>query len=400
MSSQAAARTGDEIAHGFGMAAMIGGAILGVVAGAVLITATAATGGAAAAIVAGAVAGGGLSMGSLVKGLTAIFDLPEPSSGILIAGSPNVWVNSRPAQRASLDMAAVCSGFPINHSPRPMPLVAEGSDSVFINGCPAARLSSKLSCGAHIKSASQNVFWGGETKSTESIFDRESWLHTGLQGLGLLALLGGCIAGGAVGTIITLGGAVIGNTAFSQLREWGDSIGPGYADLFEGAAGVALLAGGGWAATKAKMPTKSETSGIVASSEGKTVTVYRVDSAGYAPRIAADGSVPFVMNRSGKERTLFVNFDQPGRAKEFAMVNREENATITAVEVDAAILDELRATAVYDKSGDAKLNPTAPLRVDINKAPDQFGLRTAEQIQSFRDAIIPGTARVIDPKTL
>jgi hypothetical protein len=40
-----AARAGDEIAHGFGFAAMVGGAVLGVLAGAAVVAATAATGG-------------------------------------------------------------------------------------------------------------------------------------------------------------------------------------------------------------------------------------------------------------------------------------------------------------------------------------------------------------------
>jgi len=61
-------------------------------------------------------------------------------------------------------------------------------------------------------------------------------------------------------------------------------------------------------------------------------------------------------------------------------------------------LETLRATSVYDKSVAAKLNPDAPLRVDINKAPDQFDLRTPQQIQMLRDAIIPSTVRIIDPK--
>ena len=265
MDAQAAARSGDEIAHGVGMAAMIGGALLGALAGAALVVATAATGGVAAVIVAGAVAGGGLSVGSLVKGLATICSLPEPSSGVLMAGSLNVWVNSRPAQRASLDRAAVCSGFPMNHYSLPMPLVAEGSASVFINGCPAARLSSKLICGAHIKSASPNVTWGGPTVRTDAVFDREEWLRTGLQGLGVLALVGGCLVGSFVGAVITAGAFVIGHVVFGALRQWGDSLGPGYADLFEGVAGIALFAGGARAAAKAKMPAVAEGEGTVVS---------------------------------------------------------------------------------------------------------------------------------------
>jgi LysM repeat protein len=132
----------------------------------------------------------------------------------------------------------------------------------------------------------------------------------------------------------------------------------------------------------------------------QTVTLYRVDDVQFAPRIAADGSIPFVATRSGDERTLFINIGQPERAAEFAVVNRGGNATITAVEVDASIVPRLRGTSVLDTSEAARLNPFAPLRVDVTKAPDQFGLRTSDHIQMLRDAIRPGTARVVDPRTL
>ncbi|TKC89438.1 hypothetical protein FAZ69_10900 [Trinickia terrae] len=135
-------------------------------------------------------------------------------------------------------------------------------------------------------------------------------------------------------------------------------------------------------------------------SASETVTVYRVDDIGFAPRISSDGTIPVVTTRSGNERALFVNFGQPQRAQEFALVNRGGNATVTAVEVDASLLEKLRAAAVYDKSGAATLNPNAPLKVDINKAADQFGLRTPEQIQWLRDAIKPDTVRVINHKDL
>ncbi|MCD5975470.1 hypothetical protein KDX24_29980, partial [Pseudomonas sp. CDFA 550] len=81
MDAQAAARFGDEIAHGFGVAAMIGGAVIGAMVGAAVIAATVATGGVALAIMAGSVAAGGLSMFQIVKGLSTIFNLPEPATG-------------------------------------------------------------------------------------------------------------------------------------------------------------------------------------------------------------------------------------------------------------------------------------------------------------------------------
>lgn len=130
------------------------------------------------------------------------------------------------------------------------------------------------------------------------------------------------------------------------------------------------------------------------------VIIYRVDDITFPPRITADGKIPVVTTRAGGERALFINIDQPARAAEFAMVNRGGKATVTAVEADPLVLERLRATAVVDTSRAASLNPKAPLRVDIKKAPDQFGLRTPEQIQMLRESLIPGTARVIDPSTL
>ncbi|WP_217695526.1 PAAR domain-containing protein, partial [Pseudomonas aeruginosa] len=138
MDAQAAARLGDEIAHGFGVAAMVAGAVAGALIGAAVVAATAATGGLAAVILAGSIAAGGLSMFQIVKGLTTIFELPEPTTGVLIRGSFNVYVNSRNAMRAGDDVSATCSGLPLNHPLWPFPvLIAEGSATVYINGKPA-----------------------------------------------------------------------------------------------------------------------------------------------------------------------------------------------------------------------------------------------------------------------
>ena len=187
----------------------------------------------------------------------------------------------------------------------------------------------------------------------------------------------------------------------SLYAEGGFNIGKGSAQIYKGEIfagsgniflGALDIAGGASISPVRNVPA--------ANTGGKTVTLYRVDDAGFAPRIAADGTVPVVTTGSGTERALFVNIGQPLRAQEFALVNRGGNATVTAVEVDVSLLEKLRTTAVYDKSAAVKLNPTAPLKVDINKAPDQFGLRTPEQIQWLRDAIKPNTTRIVDPKKL
>ncbi|PVM86894.1 hypothetical protein DDF62_17735, partial [Caulobacter radicis] len=128
--------------------------------------------------------------------------------------------------------------------------------------------------------------------------------------------------------------------------------------------------------------------------EKGTVTFYRVDDLAFPPRIASDGTIPVVMTRKTGERALFVGFDED-RAMEFAMVNRNGQATITSGQADASVLQRLRLNSWYDKSEGARLNPNSPLWVDI-QAHDQYGLRTSQQIQMLREAIHPDTVRVVD----
>ena len=136
-------------------------------------------------------------------------------------------------------------------------------------------------------------------------------------------------------------------------------------------------------------------------SKADNVTVYRVDDLAFEPRIRADGTVPVVQTRKGR-RALAVHQASisPRRAGEFARTNRAGNATVTAVSVPRSYADELARTAVHDLAPAAAANPAAPLVVDVTKAPGQYGLRTPEHIQAFRDAIVPGSARVVDPDTL
>ncbi|SDH11045.1 PAAR domain-containing protein [Pseudomonas abietaniphila] len=245
MDAQAAARLGDEIAHGFGAGAMIGGAVAGAFIGAAVVAATVATGGVALAIMAGSIAAGGLSTAQIVKGLSTIFNLPEPTTGTLIRGSLDVYINSRNAMRADEDASSSCSGLPLSHPYWPFPvLIAEGSATVYINGKPAARLHSKMTCGAHIKSGSENTFIGGPTVSVAFVLDIEGWMHTGLEALGLLAAGGALVlaamsGAAALAGFVVIGGAVLGGMAL--LGDLGDRLGPGYRDLLQGVAGMALL---------------------------------------------------------------------------------------------------------------------------------------------------------------
>jgi uncharacterized Zn-binding protein involved in type VI secretion len=242
----AAARLGDEIAHGFGLAAMVAGAVAGALIGAAVVAATAATGGLAAVIMAGAIAGGGLAMDQIVRGLTTIFDLPEPTSGVIGTGSLNVLTNARCAVRAGIDQAAGCSGVPFNHPTWPGPvMVQEGSASVFINGHPAARLKSMLLCGAHLKTGSPDVVIGGETVRVGFVLDLESWMRTGLEVLGLAALAGAAyfaVIAGAAAVASFVGVGLVGYAGMEGLGQIGDALGPGYRDLLQGMAGMAMLA--------------------------------------------------------------------------------------------------------------------------------------------------------------
>ena len=248
MTAEAAARFGDEIAHGFGLAAMVAGAVVGAIAGAAIVSATALTGGLAAVAIAGAIAGGGLAAGQILSGLTTIFNLPEPTSGALAIGSLNVNINARKAIPVLIGQAGGCSGLPMNHPPLPLPIpVMEGSSNVHINKQPAARLKSKLMCGAHIKTGSPNVVIGGDTVRVGFVFDLEAWFKTGLEVLGIAALVGGgvfaAIAGvAAFGAFAGIG--AIGYAAFDGLGRLGDAIGPGYRDLLQGVAGMALVVSG------------------------------------------------------------------------------------------------------------------------------------------------------------
>lgn len=245
-----AARLGDEVVHGFGLMGMVAGALIGAAIGLAIVAAGVATGGLAiVAIVGGCIAGGGLAGGALARGIMKAADLPGPTTGTLASAGPSrVTVNSRMALRAGMDFSVGCSGAPMNHFVMPGPvLIAEGSQTVTINGKPMARQSMRLACGAKIKGGSGDVTVGGPTVCVVDITDYEEMFETGLQALGYVALgaagLGAVIAG--VGATLVFGGIVAGSMlGMEALHSWGESLGPGYGDIMVGVAGFALLAAG------------------------------------------------------------------------------------------------------------------------------------------------------------
>ncbi|EPN62748.1 Rhs family protein, partial [Pseudomonas syringae pv. actinidiae ICMP 18807] len=132
-----AARLMDEIDHTSAMTGFVLGAIVGIAAVA-YVSFTVATCGLGGILLGLAVGLAGNAIASLGESIGAAF---SSAAGQIESGSPNVFINGRPAAFA-IDSTAVCE----KHSP--IVKVAEGSSNVFINGKPAARKGDKLTCGA------------------------------------------------------------------------------------------------------------------------------------------------------------------------------------------------------------------------------------------------------------
>ncbi|NPE50859.1 type IV secretion protein Rhs [Dickeya dadantii] len=136
-------------------------AVAGAVAGAIAV-AVIGTGGMGAALVVGVVKlAAGFGAVSLLGGLidsvsskvSAMVDSGSPSFGPVMAGSGNVFVEKQPVARATKDTVA-CTR---HNSPQ---LIAQGSESVFVNDAPAARIDDKTVCGATLKEGASTVFFG------------------------------------------------------------------------------------------------------------------------------------------------------------------------------------------------------------------------------------------------
>lgn len=256
-SAQQAARLTDPIGHGLGALGMLAGAFVGAVVGAMFIAGAIATGGAlvialSVAAAGACVAGGGLSGGQLVRGIQTAAGLSNPKTGVVVFGSPNVMIGNRPAARAGTDVAGSCTGlgafFHPYMPPLPLPAIAEGSQTVLINFLPAARVTSKLVCGAEITQGEQTVLIGGPTERVLDVVDIEETLESGLTYLlyGSLTaafLLTIPFGGAAVAEfVITFGLFYVG---FECLGEVGVLIGPGWSDILQGAFGLGAVVAGG-----------------------------------------------------------------------------------------------------------------------------------------------------------
>ncbi|WP_207553739.1 PAAR domain-containing protein, partial [Teichococcus deserti] len=188
-----AARLTDPINHSSAMAGLLAGVVAGVVIAAAAVAIVGTGGVAAVAIGAGIAAsgaGGGLA-GAYIGEL-----IPGPPSGAIITGAFDVFTGGLPQARATRDISP-CAGIAGFHA---TPLIAQGSPSVFVNGCMAARKGDKLICGASIASGCGTVIIGGAATTApgmEIADEIPPWLRNTLLGVAV------------VGTVIATGGAAL-----------------------------------------------------------------------------------------------------------------------------------------------------------------------------------------------
>lgn len=208
-----AARVTDQIAHSNAMSGLLTGLVAGALL-AVAVVAVVGTGGVAAvaigAGIAASAAGGGLA-GEYIGAA-----IPTSPTGAIVTGSPDVMIGFQKAARAGADTAA-CSWHGV-------PLIAQGSSTVWINGHMAARKTDKLVCGAVITSGFATVIIGGATATAPGLSvasDVPDWLNNTLYAVmigGTIIATGGAAAvfgwGPALGS---LGAGLVGGKLFGML---------------------------------------------------------------------------------------------------------------------------------------------------------------------------------------
>ena len=184
-----AARVGDGIEHTSALAGFLVGAVIGVALIATVAFCTFTCGFGAPLLLALAANVLAFVDASMILSLCEAKGASMTSkAGAIANGSPNVFINARPAAYAILS-SATCT----KHSPQQ--LVAEGSTNVFVNGQPAARIGDSTTCGAKVSEGSRNVFIGGGRKPYLPI-DKEipDWLRTCVDWAFTLAGLVGGLA--------------------------------------------------------------------------------------------------------------------------------------------------------------------------------------------------------------
>jgi len=226
-----AARATDQISHTSAVTGLLVGLAVGAVA-AVAIAATVATGGVAGVLIAAGIglagtAGGGLA-GEYIGAV-----IPSAPTGVIVAGSPNVFTGGLPAARTVLD-SSVCSGMPLMpHGPSP---IAQGSTTVFINGMMAARVGDLLVCSAKISSGCLTVIIGGASGTAPGM-QIEPEIPVAVNDFLFGAMVAGIVLGtggtalesGVPVALAGLAGSLLGGAGLSWV---GGKVGGGIGDLF------------------------------------------------------------------------------------------------------------------------------------------------------------------------
>ncbi len=153
-----AAHFGHQIAHDNAFNGILAGLAAGVAVGA-LIAFTIGTGGLGpllgAAVLFGSGAAGGFIGAALGGGIGKIASICGPIN----SGSPDVFFENMKAARV-MDTAA-CT----RHPGTPPAAIIEGSDTIFINGRPMARIGHRLSCDAVVQEGCETVLGDLTTQS-------------------------------------------------------------------------------------------------------------------------------------------------------------------------------------------------------------------------------------------
>ncbi|MGU7802580.1 PAAR domain-containing protein, partial [Escherichia coli] len=90
--------------------------------------------------------------------------------GVITSGSPNVFINGKPAALAT-DSTVDCSDDGSQQ-------MAEGSKRVSINSQPASRIGDRTTCDAKVMTGSDNVIIGGDPQQTLPIQSEvPEWLY-------------------------------------------------------------------------------------------------------------------------------------------------------------------------------------------------------------------------------
>ncbi|WP_423391487.1 RHS repeat-associated core domain-containing protein [Burkholderia sp. LMG 21824] len=178
-----AARVTDPIDHTSALTGFLIGAVLGIALIAAVAFATF-TCGFGVALLAGMAAGlGAQALLSIGESIGKMF---SSQSGNIMTGSSDVYVNAKASAYATMS-GVTCSKHP------PIPLVAQGSTNIFINGRPAARKDDKITCGATIADGSHDTFFHGGTQTYLPVDDEvPPWLRTATDwAFALAGLVGG-----------------------------------------------------------------------------------------------------------------------------------------------------------------------------------------------------------------